>query len=301
MATINQPRTEAFYEEVTGWPSEYTFIPDGMICVNNRFFSFKYGSIWEHNIDPSGVNAPNRCTFYGDDFDSTNATDSNSKPSYIEFIFNEDNGTIKNFKTMAYQGTGTWEARISTDQESTLDSTEVVENWSEAGSVATGDWVDKKGKAYAWIRGNNTTELDFRNFTISGIGKGTVDSVNSTVTFNNDIPLKLTVGDELYYFDNTGTAEAPVYGDVTRLAGAVTAISDNKRTVTFSSTRPGGGTIANTTIPSSNDFFVFSKDRITETSGIIGFFAIVRMTNTDNTTPAELFAVETEVTVDSNR
>lgn len=291
---INTPRTEAYYEGVRGWPSQYSFIPDGMISLNNRFFTFRNGSIWEHNISPDDVNGPARCTFYNDTFTTDQSSPSNSKAAFVEFLMNEAPETVKNFKTIAYEGEGQWSAVIATDEESTLQSTtDIVEVWSTAGTIEASEFENKEGKMFAWIRGVNESELDFRDFTVKGISPGTVNASN--ITFSSTVDSSLTVGDELYFFSNTGTAQSPVYSNDIRFAGVVTAINDS--VITFSSTTRADGTaITQTTnTPESDDFFVFSKDRVTETSGLIGFFAIIRMTNTDNTRHAELFAVESEI------
>ena len=228
-------------------------------------------------------------------------TNSNSKPAYIEFIFNEGNDTVKNFKTLNFEGEGNWSATIATDQESTLDSSTVVENWSTAGNIANDDWVNKEGKLHAWIRGVNGA-IDTQHITVGGIGQVVVDGQANTLTKTNPISSKLNVGDDLYYYDNIGTAEAPNYLDTPIFMGNVMSISSDRRVITYSTTnRADGSAITGTVLePTTNDFVVYSKDRVTEASGIIGFFAIVRMTNTDNATKAELFAVETEVFRSSN-
>ena len=295
---ISQPKTAAFYEGVKGWPSFYTFIPDGIVSLNNRLFSFRDGNIWEHNIDPSIVPVN---TFYGDTFTLDNNDVSESKPSYIEFIFNEAPDSVKNFKTISYEGEGVWEASISTDQESIRTADTSPEQWTVAGTIADSDFVNKEGKLHAWIRGVNGN-IDLKNTTVGGIGNSTVNSTDKTLTLTSRISASVTVGDDLYYYENTGDSDNPVYGTEPQFLGNITSINSGKTVITYSNTTRADGSSITTagTDPSDIDFIIYAKDRITETSGLIGFFAIVRMTNTDNTVEAELFAVETEAFQSSN-
>lgn len=299
---INEPRTEAYYEGVQGWPSQYSFIPDGMISLNNRFFSFRNGKIWEHNIAPDGTNnTPDRCEFYDDTFDSTGLTNSNSRPAFVEFIFNESPDVIKSFKTLSYEGLGEWDADISTDQESTLSSnTGIFEEWTTAGTVDNLDWIKKEGKLHAYIRGDNGV-VDLRSFTTKGLGAGSVGSDN-TIAFSNRMDTSINIGDEVYFMDNTGTLTTPVYSDTPTLVGSAVSISDDRLTLTYNRTTRADGSTFDTegVSPRDIDFIVIAKDRVSETSGLIGFFSIIRMTNVDNTSHAEIFAVESEVSRSSD-
>ena len=86
--TIGQD-TITYDENVGGWPSRKSFIPEFGITLNNRYYTWKNGNLWIHN----SRNVP-RNNFYGAQYASA-----------IVFIFNDEPGTIKNFKTLSYEGT----------------------------------------------------------------------------------------------------------------------------------------------------------------------------------------------------
>ena len=81
--TLAQPVTVSFQENVKGWVSFKSFIPEnGTKCTNN-YFTFSNGYLFRHH-DESGFYGQN--TFYGA---FTN--------SAIDFIFNQAPGSIKSF------------------------------------------------------------------------------------------------------------------------------------------------------------------------------------------------------------
>ncbi len=84
------------------------------------------------------------------------------------------------------------------------------------------------------------------------------------------------VGDTVYYQTTAGV--------ITEM-GACTAT-----TATTISCNIGGTVIR----PTSNDFILFSKDNISNTSALRGYFAEVKMTN-DDSTQCELYTVGSEV------
>lgn len=423
MAVINQPKTLAYFEGVQGWPSHYSWIPDGMISLNNRFFSFRDGTIWEHNAEPSVVP---RNQFYDDPFTLDESSTSASKPSMIQFIFNDVPTAVWNWKTLEYVGSGTWRAEVFTDTESRIIDDSVVPNvFSPVGRISA--FREEEGNFYGDIGGVNETDIsdiDLKASNIVGLGAAMVNS--GVLTFPSVINDLVSLGDDLYFFTNTGTAQSPVYSNELRYAGVVGAKTDNTLSIStsasFSIDGPAGfvsngvnykmyindftGTIGDAifisitqavrdagiftaatvslivtgagqtvvvdnipvdgialstvltngesirirlpqaildslhplgtdipgqdnqsrnrtfftadqvrlfintpssavslppnsslrfeaSTPSSSDFFLFSKDKVFETSGVLGNVAIVTMTNIDNVNKAEIFSVAT--------
>ena len=93
-----------------------------------------------------------------------------------------------------------------------------------------------------------------------------------------------SIGDNLYFLTNTGTTAAPVLGETINFAGVINDVTAND---IFYTTEPTSDT------PGTNDFFLFGKDPVLETSGVIGFFSKVRFTSND-TARAELFSINSE-------
>jgi hypothetical protein len=89
---VGSYKTLAFDESVKGWTSFYTYAPDFIGSLKNKFYSFKQGAIWEHYNDSNSY-----ATFYN------NAEDAN-----VKFIFNVGVSAVKNYKTVNYEGSGGW-------------------------------------------------------------------------------------------------------------------------------------------------------------------------------------------------
>ena len=87
--------TVAFDEDVKGWTSFYSYDPNQMGSLKNKYYTFKNGALWEH-YDEVEIN--NRSTFYGTNY-----------PASITFIFNDNPQINKNFHTISYEGASGWQ------------------------------------------------------------------------------------------------------------------------------------------------------------------------------------------------
>lgn len=123
--TLNND-TVSFTELVNGWVSRKSFIPDNGISLNNTYYTFYDGEIWSHTNTL-------RNKFY----------DTENKSS-VNLIFNDAPSSIKNFKTLNYEGTKDWKAtEVTTDQQS--------------GKVTY--FKDKENKWFNYIRGTSTGKV----------------------------------------------------------------------------------------------------------------------------------------------
>ena len=107
----------------------------------------------------------------------------------------------------------------------------------------------------------------------------------NTVTLA-EVPDGIAVGDELYFFRNTGTLEAPEFPNQPLFAGIVEDTSRGMH-IEYS-------TELLSSVASTGDFFLLSKSAEGEASGVLGVFGVVTFTNDDDAM-AELFAINTEV------
>jgi len=80
--------TVSFKESVDGWTSRKSFIQESGLSLNNRYFTFKHGKIWEHGLLDKANN------FYGIQYDSA-----------FNVVFNEMPQSVKGFSTLNYTGT----------------------------------------------------------------------------------------------------------------------------------------------------------------------------------------------------
>ena len=103
-----------------------------------------------------------------------------------------------------------------------------------------------------------------------------------TITFENPVNGSLQIGDKLYFIKNDKITEC----------GPLTAMSADRKELTAS--------ILNTNIrPSVDDFFMFGKNNVINTNGLLGYHATVTLT-TESNEFAELYAVNSETSFSSN-
>jgi hypothetical protein len=96
--------TLSFDEDVKGWVSFFTFKPDQMFSIRNKFYSTKTrpsksNVIWQHYSEDV-----NRCTFYENAYPNEGAT----TDATITFVFNPQISASKVFKTINYEGSNGW-------------------------------------------------------------------------------------------------------------------------------------------------------------------------------------------------
>ena len=80
--------TISYCEKSKGWTSFKTFHPQDGISINNKYFTFYQGHIWQHHINDV------RNSFYGAD----------SSPSILKAVFNQLPESVKSFNTINYEG-----------------------------------------------------------------------------------------------------------------------------------------------------------------------------------------------------
>jgi hypothetical protein len=252
--SLSGDESVAFKEGVNGWTSRLSFVPEAAISLNNDYYTIKDGELWIHSNTT-------RSNFYGTQNNST-----------ITPIINDVPSSIKNFKTLSYEGDAGWVADVLTDQQD--------------GEVEA--WKTKENLHYNYIKGKATTlsNIDTGEFSVQGLGNLNGDAAFSgsgySLVFTHDINVSLAVGDVIY--DATTSS--------LRTIGTVTNINRTTKTVDVSTSGPL------TPHPSQYDFMIFAKDSEKNTSGIIGYHASVEM-KTTSSDKKELFAVNSEVFISS--
>ena len=251
-------------ERVMGWPSFYSYHPDWMIGMNNTFYTFYGGDIYQHNANPT------RNRFYDVNYNST-----------VKTVFNTSPLENKLYKTIALQGTDSWSALLQTDIQ--LSNT-----------VATTSFVKKEQVWFAYVR-NEDTAVGSPNYSlrsVNGIGStndisGPFDAtlIKFPLTVNlggiNGTPVAVgNVGDMLYY----GTSPTALVGQITAVTINLQA-GDNYLTV---------DTTAGAVPPAGTHYFLYVKNPLAESHGVLGHYCTVELTNS-LTTQVELFAAQSEV------
>ena len=111
-------------------------------------------------------------------------------------------------------------------------------------------------------------------------------TINFTGNVNND---SLQIGDLAYYVTPSPLGGFNQSVDAPTLIGSIEAITSNSIDV--------DETIGNGT-PGPNDFIMFAKDISINLSGLVGYYAEVKINN-NSTDKAEMFSIASEITPSS--
>jgi len=242
-----------FKEKADGWVSRLSFYPEASLSLNNEFYTFKDGEMWEHSNST-------RSNFYG-----------TQEKTSITPLFNDVPSSIKNFKTLSYEGDAGWVAFVDTDQQD--------------GEVEA--WKKKENLYFNYIKGlaTDVNDMDTAEFAIQGLGalndEITFGGGGYTMEFVGDLNVSLQVGDKLYWDD----------GGTIVFIGKVGTINTSTKTITTIGPPIGSP-------PAQYDFVFFVKDTEKNTSGIIGYYASAKM-ETNSGDKKELFAVNSEIFISS--
>ena len=287
--TIGNQTTVSFKEDVKGWVSFKSFMPENAISCANNYFTILEGKLYEHyneNVD--------RNTFYNTYADSS-----------VSVILNDIPGSVKSFHTLDYEGS---QSKIDPNQNTISGSNLAIDNsyynlrgkpgWyvdniktdKQEGSL--NEFIEKEGKWFNYIKGINSViseETDFGAFNIQGIGiLESFDPNAATLNFANNINTSLQIGDVIYFqtpnhnsiFVTIASSNILEYGVV---------IDIQKQSITVD-------TPVNT--PAVGDYILFSKNQVVNMSSLLGYYAKATFKN-NSTHKAELFSVNSEITESS--
>jgi len=168
MSCNNSNKTLTFDEKVKGWTSFHSFIPEYMVGMNNKFFTFKNGELYEHHSD----NVP-RNNYYGEQFNST-----------IGVMVNDSPSEIKELQALNLEGNQSWSALIKAFISNSDDYME--------SSISNVEFVKKEGKWFAYARRNESNNVFDSKATY---GLGTVTGITPTTFILNGGSTSLCIGD----------------------------------------------------------------------------------------------------------
>ena len=273
------PRTVTFREDVKGWVSFKSFLPENGLSMASNYYTMLSGELYIHHDE--GVN---RNLFYNDDYDST-----------VDVILNDGPGAVKTFHTLDYEGS---QSRIDANLlDNDYYNLATQPGWSVSSIVTDqqegniNEFIEKEGKWFNYIKGINSdidADTDFGAFDIQGIGILAAAPVSNVLIFDS-INISLQVGDIIYYetpagptggFNTIDANNIEEYGDVTALTAT---------TITVNLTG---------TAPANDDYIMFAKNHIINTSSLVGYFASIRLENNAKDR-VELFSVGSEITESS--
>jgi hypothetical protein len=154
--------TLAFDEKVKGWSSFYSYIPDMMIGVNNRFFTIKNGQVWQHHV------GSNHANFYGTQYDTK-----------VTVVINDEPSIDKIFKTVTLESQNAWSVVLKTNLTN--------------GKILLNEFRKRESRWYASIK-RNESQKDLRG---KAHGIGIIQNATGTSVNFLSVNEKVSIGDEL--------------------------------------------------------------------------------------------------------
>jgi hypothetical protein len=190
----SQPeKTVSFSEDVNGWTSFKSFVPESGTSISKKYFTMMNGGLWQHYtplkwdninsqwVDSSIDEAENYNRFYGIPNNSS-----------ITAVLNGDPSTVKTFNTLNYEGS---QAQVikplsavptSTSGGITVDNAQAwaqgsnIDGWNcteiktdiDTGNIV--EFIKKEGKWFNYIKGKPTSLSDIGDtsrFSVQGIGE----------------------------------------------------------------------------------------------------------------------------------
>ena len=236
---IESQSTITWSERSKGWSSFKTFYPEQGLSINNEYYTWKNGSMWQHHSDTVA-----RSKFYG------TSTSSGTYPS-VTTIFNDNPSSVKSFNTIHYEGS---QGRIvENDSDNEFYNLDPEEGWyceSITSDLQEGEvleFIKKEGKWFNIIHGVATTlaNLDTSEFSVQGIGQastvlhdGTANNLTLAIQDTGNTTLTDAIVDEGTTLTSSNELEDT---DVERSTTNVTADEEisGTTTITLSPSNPG--------------------------------------------------------------
>lgn len=161
-------QTITFTDSGNKWNGFFSYFPDMMIGMNNVFYSFKNGDLYQHDLGP-------RNTFYGQYGNLE-----------IEGVVNEQPSDDKMFNNVVLESTEPFDVELETNlNASTIDANEFV--------IRESNW-------FAHTR-RDESAVDLKGLSTAGIGVPT-GAVANVISFNS-VSEKVSTGDKLYQVNGT--------------------------------------------------------------------------------------------------
>lgn len=175
--------TVSFDEQVRGWPSFKSFIPETAQSLNNKYFTYNVGELWIHNNEV-------RNNFYGVQYESD-----------VTVLLNDAADSIKGYKTLNYTGsasrkyTNNYDAGNNYSNPTSTNTKgwycDFIKTNEQSGFVK--EFIKKEGKYFNQIKGDATTidNLDSKELSVQGIGQLTAIS-GDTALDDRTVTVSLT-------------------------------------------------------------------------------------------------------------
>ena len=183
---MTEKQTLSWSEKVKGWTSFKSFAPENANTLNNEYYTFKDGKMYQHHVETTltgtAITANN---FYG----IQNYSD-------VTVVFNDQPGSVKSFGTLNYEGT---QSRItqhtveSGKSDGRYDNLTAKAGWyidyltTDLQEVGNVEFKNKEGKWFGAISGVATelSNLDEREFSVQGLGNAATNNTGTPKTLHS--------------------------------------------------------------------------------------------------------------------
>jgi hypothetical protein len=185
--------TASFEENGNGWSQFHSWLPEQIIGLNNKLFTFKNGQLYRHYDE----NAP-RANYYGQQYTSK-----------IKTVFNQAMEDDKIFKNLVIESTKPLDVVVNTNYSS--------------GTIAKEEFIKKGSRYFAYFRKN---EDDTEQFGGRTQGVGAIQSSSGTTITFSGIPNNVNIGDGLYLINGGNQQLIGVISNVTSTTISVSSVTN---------------------------------------------------------------------------
>ena len=186
--------TLTFDNRAQGWSSFCSFLPESGVSLNNIFYSFKEGKLWQHHSENVDHNK-----FYGGAVAA----------SHVTPVFNEGPSMVKQFNTLNYEGTEGWDLSfVETDLGSmgTTPTTATVYNTTlqlqgtapNSTFAGSNTFIGKTGETAAWVIFVEPISSSYKF--VDPPGTQIVLTPDGTSSLNITNPTQVTNGNQLVFY-----------------------------------------------------------------------------------------------------
>jgi hypothetical protein len=170
------PTTITYSEDVKGWTSFKSFVPEVGVNMSSKYYTFKNAKLYKHYIEGMDYN-----TFYGEHVESS-----------ITAVLNQQPDTIKIFNALSYEGTQSKINQYTIDTDTGLTNASIYnlnakDGWyaanivtdKQSGSIK--EFIEKEGKWFNYIKGAEILDTQLPStaeFSFQGLG---IVSITETI------------------------------------------------------------------------------------------------------------------------
>ena len=162
------PTTITYSEDVKGWTSFKSFVPEVGVNLSSKYYTFKNAKLYKHYFEGIDYN-----TFYGEHVESS-----------ITAVLNQQPDTVKIFNALSYEGTQSKINQYIQDTDTGLTNASTYnlndkDGWyadsivtdKQSGSIK--EFIEKEGKWFNYIKGAETLDTQLPStaeFSFQGLG-----------------------------------------------------------------------------------------------------------------------------------